>query len=402
MTSRTKIETCNNIKGHLILCKNRFYLKDRNINNVYREAVFSNKHIEGYAIDQWDDDLQMELGFPWTLEKILDTAGNEYLLYIGEDGQLGLGKRGEEILAIPRKYEEIIPYKWGIITLRENGNLIVGLLSVSGFQPLEGYYDEIIALKDRDLRDTSILLRRGNKHVLCTLQNEELHISSEYDIIDDFMFAKTLLSVQDNKEGVTYWGLIDCCGKSVVDCKYLSIELINEDKLLFFMQSTDKKFHIYDILNHNTIIDNINGVYSNVNDCYVIGKDGMQGIIDSDGDFVYPLFKLPYNYEMDLYTLSHGFVVVHDLANNRHVGVLNVNKAIKGEIQIYTQDNWANIEEGFSCESVFEGESEPLKLEVILDTEEVAYYDDNFKELYRVSADNALDQQDGDDVDGEV
>ena len=97
-----------------------------------------------------------------------------------------------------------------------------------------------------------------------------------------------------------------------------------------------------------------------------------------------------------------GFVVVHDLANNRHVGVLNVNKAIKGEIQIYTQDNWANIEEGFSCESVFEGESEPLKLEVILDTEEVAYYDDNFKELYRVSADNALDQQDGDDVDGEV
>ena len=380
------------MKGHLILCKNRFYLEDRNTENVYREVVFSNKHIEGYAIDLVDDEF-FWFGILGIHEEILDTAGNEYILYVDEDDQFGLGRRGEEILAIPRKYEEIKPYKWGIITLRENGNLIVGLLSASGFKPLEGYYDEIIAFKDRDLRDTSILLHRGNKHILCTLQNEELHISSEYDVIDDFMFAKTLLSVYENKDGTTYWGLIDRCGKSVVECKYLSIELINEDKLLFFMQSVDKKFHIYDVLNHNTMIDNIDGVYSNVNDCYVICKSGMQGVVDSNGALVYPLFKLPYNYEMDLYTLSHGFVVVHDLANNRHVGVLNVDKAIEGEIQIHTQDNWANIEEGFSSTFVFDGEPEILKIEVILDTEEVAYYDDNFKELYRKSAVNAYDQQ---------
>lgn len=389
------------MKGHLILCNNRFYLEDKNTKNVYREVVFSNKHIEGYAIDLCDD-WRMELGWPWTFEKILDTAGNEYILYIDEDGQFGMGKRGEEILTIPRKYEEIKPYKWGIITLREDGNLIVGLLSASGFQPLEGYFDEIIALKDRYLWDSSILLRRGNKHILCTLQNEELYISSEYDIIDDFMYAKTLLSVHENNDGETFEGLIDRYGKVVVDCKCLSIEPLSDDNLLFFIQNADKRYYIYDALNHKTLVDNIDGGYWSGDVDFVIGKDGMQGIVNCKAAEVYPLFNLPYNYELDLSTLSHGFVVVHDFANNKHVCVLNYDKAIKGDIQIFTQDNWDSIDEGFSRAFAFDGEPEPLKIKVLLSTGEFAYYDENFNELYRESVNNASDQQDSDDVDDEA
>jgi hypothetical protein len=216
------------------------------------------------------------------------------------------------------------------------------------------------------------------------------------------MYAKTLLSVHENNDGETFEGLIDRYGKVVVDCKCLSIEPLSDDNLLFFIQNADKRYYIYDALNHKTLVDNIDGGYWSGDVDFVIGKDGMQGIVNCKAAEVYPLFNLPYNYELDLSTLSHGFVVVHDFANNKHVGVLNYDKAIKGDIQIFTQDNWDSIDEGFSRAFAFDGEPEPLKIKVLLSTGEFAYYDENFNELYRESVNNASDQQDSDDVDDEA
>ena len=81
---------------------------------------------------------------------------------------------------------------------------------------------------------------------------------------------------------------------------------------------------------------------------------------------------------MDTTTYGLGYVVVHDLNNNGHVGVARIDNSTTENVQIYTQDDWEEIPEGFT--QTFD---EGIRIRVLLKSGEWAYYDEDFHELYR-------------------
>ena len=382
------------MRRELIYCNNRFYLKDENGSKVYHEIVFTN--MDDCSISVMNEEPMWGF-FGFDKEEFRDIDGQELILHI-KDGKYGLGRRNEIALEVPLSYDEINEYGKGLFALKDGKSYKIGLINHDGFQALDGYYDEVLPIvRDRCRLDDVFILRKDDKQRLCSISNGKLLLGEEYNAIDIlYSDIRDMYEVALEKDGIKYFGVIDNRCETIIECQYLHIDIINEKSQIFSLEDVQHKYIIYDAKQHQVVFEDID--YVDFYDGYIIlYKDGMQGLLGYDGRLDSQFFKLPYNYQMDTTTYGLGYVVVHDLNNNGHVGVARIDNSTTENVQIYTQDDWEEIPEGFT--QTFD---EGIRIRVLLKSGEWAYYDENFHESNRMSEnEHTVEEDSRSDIDDE-
>lgn len=214
--------------------------------------------------------------------KASEKAGT--VITISKNGKYGLIDLNDKVILEP-KYDKIwsFPFAKGTAAMRVNNKY--GIIDKSGKVLVKPQYDFVYF----DTYTGNAIVEIDNKCGIID-RNGKFIVKPQYEIMS-YNSNGTNLVAKDGKAG-----LLDKSGKLIVKLQYQSIvEYESEDNpipnlpYLFVMQNS--KWGV--ITKSGKLI--INTQYYEINyydsNSFVVSKDGMSGIIDSSGKYIYPLRK---------------------------------------------------------------------------------------------------------------
>ncbi len=241
-------------------------------------------------------------------------------------------------------------------------------------------YDTISPI---DSKNNTYLLQKDNCYQIASIEDVALHMSDIYSTVEPI--GDNLYKVSKGKD-VNRYGLIKNLGESLIKCSYLQLGVITTYPLTVVLLKDNKKMQYLNVDNKTILMDDMD--YCIISYGYIyFHKDGKQGFMNCGGGNYY-LIDLPLNYKMDLSTFGYDFVVVYDKDNTDFVGILNVQKAEGGDVNIFSKEEWHGICEGYIRD--FSGE---LSIKVELKNGGYVKYDEKYNEIFRGSEEDGVDDK---------